>query len=90
MRRQNDHELTAISGCGIGVRRNVSSIVRHQPPLAAIKIAGFGGSRSRCPHEFNPLLRKESLVFIVSADPEPEEDVLLKKGERAVAVADSN
>ena len=36
------------------------------------------------------LLRKESLVFIVSADPEPEEDVLLKKGERAVAVANSN
>ena len=35
-------------------------------------------------------LRKESLVFVVSADPEPEEGVLLEKGESAVAVANSN
>ncbi len=35
-------------------------------------------------------LRKESLVFVVSADPESEEGVLLEKGESAVAVANSN
>ena len=36
------------------------------------------------------LLRKESLVLVVRADPEPEEGLLLKKRERAVAVANSN
>ena len=36
------------------------------------------------------LLRQESLVFIVSTDPKPVKRVLVKKGESAVAAADSN
>jgi hypothetical protein len=36
------------------------------------------------------LLRNESLVFIMRADPEPVKRVLMKKGESAVAAADAN